>query len=101
MSFGLNVFSIYNLSCQVTRDAVIETYRCHGEEHRARANQIMDAKKVIQSHSESSIRKKTGMEIEKSKFLEKYKHDREVIKKRSSIQSERATQNLERWLGCW
>ena len=97
----MNVFSIYNLSCQVTRDAVIETYRCHGEEHRARANQIMDAKKVIQSHCESSVRKKTGMEIEKSKFLEKYKHDREVIKKRSSIQSERATQNLERWLGCW
>ena len=97
----MNVFSIDNLSCQVTRDAVIETYRCHGEEHRARANQIMDAKKVIQSHSELIIRKKTGMDIETSKFLEKYKHDREVIQKRSSIQSECATQNLERWLGCW
>ena len=101
MSFDLNVFSIYNLSCQVARDAVIETYRRHGEEHRAMANQIMDAKKVIQSHSESSVRKKTGVDIETSKFLEKYKHDREVIKKRSSIQSERATQHPGRWLGCW
>ena len=85
----------------MTREAVIETYRCHGEEHRARANQIMDAKKVTQSHSESSVHKKTGVDIDKSKFFEKYKHNWELIQKRSSIQSERATHNLGRWLGCW
>ena len=99
MSFGLNVFSIYNLSCQVTREAVIETYRCHGEEHKARANQNMDAEKVIQSHSESSIRKMTGMDIEQSKFLEKYKHDREVITTNEVLSNQNARPNI--WKDGW
>ena len=67
---------------EVSRDAVIAFYQAKGAGHRLLSDDVVGSKKtVIASTVEQTNRLKTGIELEKSVFLDRYSENPEVLKK--------------------
>ena len=67
---------------EVSRDAVIAVYQAKGAGHRLLSDDVVGSKKtVIASTIEHTNRMKTGIELEKSVFLDRYSENPEVLKK--------------------
>ena len=63
-----------------SRDAVIAVYLDMGIDHRISSDDIVGKKQVLATAFETEQRKTTGLEYEKSVFLEQFAEQPEVLK---------------------
>ena len=87
VNYSLRVICI-NFFAEADRDAVICVYQERGADARITGDQVSLARKqIVDSTVEADKRSRSGYEMEKSVFLEKYKDEPEIFKKGKVVSS--------------